>query len=218
MIKFIYSFLVLISIQLASAETLVGRVLSIHDGDTMTVQLDSQIKKEKIRLLGVDSPEIDFNGQSQGAVAEIARDYLRNLLPLNSVVKIDVPQKGGRDINGRYLGIIIYNGIDLNLEMLKAGMGAVYFIFPYDKKMAVTYMNASETATVNGVGLFSQTYNHELLGYVFRQKVKGMEGTNIVANYVTKKLYSSDNLELVPHYHRVFFSNEETALIHGFNW
>jgi micrococcal nuclease len=218
MIEFFFSFVVLISLQLASAETLVGRVLSIHDGDTMTVQIESQIKKEKIRLLGVDTPEIEFNGKTQGTVAEMARDYLRNLLPLNSVVQIDVPQKGGRDINGRYLGIIIYNGADLNLEMLKAGMGAVYFIFPYDKKTAVTYMNASETAAVNGVGLFSQMYNHEMLGYVFRQKVRGTEGTNIVADYVTKKIYSANDLELVPHYHRVFFSSEQTALIHGFNW
>lgn len=218
MTKILFSFFVLISIQLASAETLVGRVLSIHDGDTITVQLDTQTKKEKIRLLGVDSPEIDFNGKTQGAIAEMARDYLRKLLPLNSMIRIDLPSAGGRDINGRYLGIILYNGIDLNLEMLKAGMGAVYFIFPYDKKMAVTYMNASEEAAVNEVGLYSQTYKHELLGYVFRQKVRGTEGTNIVADYATKKLYSSQDLELVPHYHRVFFSREETALIHGFNW
>ena len=218
MIKYLFSFLFLISIQLASAETLVGRVLSIHDGDTLTVQLDNQVKKEKIRLLGVDSPEIDFNGKTQGAVAEMARDYLKKLLPLNSVIHIDLPDKGGRDVNGRYLGIILYNGMDLNLEMLKAGMGAVYFIFPYDKKMAVTYMDAAETAAVNEVGLFSQKYKQELLGYVFRQKVRGMGGTNIVADYATKKLYSSENMELVPHYHRVFFSSEETALIHGFNW
>jgi len=218
MIKYLFSFLVLISIQLASAETLVGRVLSIHDGDTITVQLDTQVNKEKIRLLGVDSPEIDFNGKTQGAVAEMARDYLKKLLPINSVIQIDLPDKGGRDVNGRYLGIILYNGMDLNLEMLKAGMGAVYFIFPYDKKMAVTYMNASEEATVNGVGLFSQMYNQELLGYVFRQKIRGIEGTNIVADYATKKLYSSEDMELVPHYHRVFFSSEETAFIHGFNW
>ncbi len=218
MIKYLFSFLVLISIQLASAETLVGRVLSIHDGDTITVLLDNQVKKEKIRLLGVDSPEIDFNGKTQGAVAEMARDYLKKLLPLNSVIQIDLPDKGGRDVNGRYLGIILYNGMDLNLEMLKAGMGAVYFIFPYDKKMAVTYMNASEEAVINEVGLFSQTYGHELLGYVFRQKVRGIGGTNIVADYTTKKLYSAENMELVPHYHRVFFSSEETALVHGFNW
>lgn len=218
MIKYIFSFFVLISIQLASAETLVGRVVSIHDGDTITVLLDTQIKKEKIRLLGVDTPEIDFNGKTQGAIAEMARDYLRNLLPLNSIVQIDLPSNGGRDINGRYLGIIIYNGMDLNLEMLKAGMGAVYFIFPYDKKMAVNYMSASEEASVNGVGLFSPMYNQELIGYVFRQKVRGIDGTNIVANYITKKLYSSQNLELVPHYHRVFFSSEESAFRHGFSW
>lgn len=218
MIKYFYFSLVLISIQLASAETLVGRVISIHDGDTITVQLDNQVKKEKVRLLGVDSPEIDFNGKTQGAVAVMAHDYLKKLLPLNSTIQIGLPAKGSTDINGRYLGIIFYNGMDLSLEMLKAGMGAVYFIFPYDKKIVVTYMNAAESAALNELGLFSKIYEQELLGYVFRQKIKGKEATNIVANYTTKKLYSSEDLELVPHYRRVFFSSEETALTHGFTW
>ncbi len=218
MIKYLFSFLVLFSLEFASAETLVGRVVDIHDGDSITVQLDSQVKKAKIRLLGVDTPEIDFNGSTQGFVAELSRDYLRRLLPLNALVQVEIADIGGRDIHGRFLGTIIYNGKNLNLEMLKSGMGAVYFIYPYDKKMAVQYLKASEMAVANGAGLFSENFSHELIGYVFRQLVRGVEGTNIVANYFTKKLYSARNIELVPHYQRVFFANEESAFRNGFRW
>ena len=218
MIKFLFSFLVLISIQLVSAEKLVGRVVDIHDGDSVTVQLDTQVKKAKIRLLGVDTPEIDFNGSTQGLIAEMSRDYLRNLLPLNSQVQVEIADIGGRDIHGRFLGTVIYKGKNLNLEMLKSGMGAVYFIYPYDKKMVAKYLKASEMATVKGAGLFSQNFNNEVVGYVFRQLVRGVEGTNIVANFFTKQLYSAQDLELVPQYQRVFFESEESAFRNGFNW
>lgn len=212
LVLFVLSFL-----QLASAETLVGRVLSLHDGDTITVQFESQSKKEKVRLLGVDTPEVDFNGKSQGEVAEMARSYLQSLLPINSTIQVELP-KNGLDSNGRYLGKVIYNGVDINLEMLKAGMGAVYFIYPYDKKTVIEYMSVSETAALNGLGIFSDKFKSAPFGYMFRQMMKGVPGTNFVADFETKKIYSSKDIESVPHYHRVFFSLEETALIHGFNW
>lgn len=217
MFKIFLVFFILSSLQLAFAETLVGRVLSIHDGDTITVQFESQPKKEKVRLLGVDTPEVDFNGQSQGPVSEMACDYLKSILPLNSVIQVELP-KNGLDSNGRYLGKILYNGLDINLEMLKAGMGAVYFIYPYDKKTVVSYMSASELAALSGVGIFSDAFKSQPLGYIFRQMTKGIPGTNFVADFETKKLYSSKDIELIPHYHRVFFSSEETAIIHGFTW
>ena len=218
MIKYLFSFLVLISFQLVSAETLVGRIVDIHDGDSVTVQLDTQVKKAKIRLLGVDTPEIDFNGSSQGLIAEMSRDYLRNLLPLNAAVQVEIADIGGRDIHGRFLGTMIYKGKKSNLEMLMSGMGAVYFIYPYDKKMVVKYLKASELAALNGAGLYSDNFSDELVGYVFRQMVRGVEGTNIIGNFFTKRLYSAQNLEMVPQYQRVFFSNEESARRNGFKW
>lgn len=214
------NFFLILSLKLTShafAETLVAKVQSIHDGDTISVTLPNQSKKEKVRLLGVDTPEVDFNGQTQGEIANMARDYLQKLLPLNSTIQIELPEKG-RDVNGRLLGKIIYNGVDLNLEMLKAGMGVVYFIYPYDKKTVVEYMSASELADLMSEGLFADNYKKFPPGYIFRQSIRGVDGTNFVANYETKKIYSSKDIESVPHFHRVFFSSEETALIHGFNW
>jgi len=41
---------------LASAELLTGTVTSVHDGDTITLNTDSGAKK--IRLAGIDAPEI----------------------------------------------------------------------------------------------------------------------------------------------------------------
>lgn len=200
-----------------SAKSINGVVLSIHDGDTITIMPEGGVKKSKVRLLGVDTPEIDFNGHSQGTIAEIARETLKSILPVDAQIKIELPS-GSMDSNGRYLGQIFYKGIDINLEMLSRGMGAVYFIFPYDKKMVAEYLEAAELADLMGVGIFSPEYSKTPLPYMFRQNVKGVLGTNLIADYQTKKLFTADRIELVPHYRRVFFSSEETALIHGFNW
>lgn len=202
---------------MAEARTISGKVLAIHDGDTLTFLPQGEVKKAKLRLMGVDTPEIDFNGASQGEVAEKAREFLSSLIPLNSTIQVSLSDKD-TDINGRYLGQIFYNGIDINLEILKAGWGATYFIFPYDKKIVVSYENVSEKAAIQGVGIFSDKYKAQPFGYMFRQHIKGVEGTNIVGDFESKKLFSQQSIESVPHFHRVFFSGQETAVNHGFNW
>lgn len=210
-------FLITLSLQTASARIIIARVLSIHDGDTITVLPSGASKKAKLRLMGVDTPEIDFNGNSQGLAAEMARDYLKKLLPLDSVIQIELSDKD-TDANNRYLGQIFYNGIDLNLEILKAGWGAIYFIYPYDKTLVVKYSSASQLASDRASGIFSEQFITMPLPYIFRQNTKGVPGTNLVANFATKKIYSSEDIESIPHFNRVFFSSEETARSHGFSW
>lgn len=201
----------------AKARTIVGKVLSIHDGDTLTFLPEGSLTKSKLRLLGVDTPEIDFNNHSQGEVAEKARDYLRSLLAINSTIEIKLSEKG-IDSNNRYLGQLFFKGVDLNLEMLKAGWGAVYFIYPYDKKLVANYGEASRLADEQDKGIFSYQYQKELLPYLFRQETKGTEGTNMVGNFNTKKLYLSENIDEIPHYFRVFFPSDLMASSQGFSW
>ena len=53
--KFVCTFL-LLALQVAHAETLLGKVVAIADGDTITV-LDQSNTPHKIRLSGIDAPE-----------------------------------------------------------------------------------------------------------------------------------------------------------------
>ena len=46
----------LVSTHSASAATLTGRIVSIADGDTVTL-LDANLQQHKIRLSGIDAPE-----------------------------------------------------------------------------------------------------------------------------------------------------------------
>ena len=62
------TFALLVLVLPASAATLTGRVVGVHDGDTITV-LDADNTQYKIRLAGIDAPE---HGQPYGANAKKA--------------------------------------------------------------------------------------------------------------------------------------------------
>ncbi len=48
------------------ADSITGRVIDVHDGDTLTVQIPGKPTKYKVRVLGVDTPEVEFFNQTQG--------------------------------------------------------------------------------------------------------------------------------------------------------
>jgi endonuclease YncB( thermonuclease family) len=109
----------------AHADTLSGRVVGITDGDTITV-LDASNQQHKIRLSGIDAPEkankkvpLDVGGQP---FAEQSKQHLSSLI-FNKQVSVEWNKK---DRYGRTIGKVIINGVDANLEQIKAGMAWWY--------------------------------------------------------------------------------------------
>jgi micrococcal nuclease len=88
-----------------------GKVMSVYDGDTITVStVDNQ--KVKIRLYGIDAPEL--KKQPYGAAS---RNYLQRLI-LNKTVEItDL----GKDLYGRTIGKIYLKNEYVNLKMVQSG-------------------------------------------------------------------------------------------------
>jgi micrococcal nuclease len=97
------------------------KVTRVYDGDTVKAEgCDVEIK---VRLMGIDAPEISHkkNEPSQ-PYGQTAKDHLTDLVYSNMV---DV--KGwGMDTYGRVLGVITLDGKNINLEMVKAGLAEVY--------------------------------------------------------------------------------------------
>ena len=93
------------------AETLTGRVVAVADGDTLTV-LDAAHQQHKIRLAGIDAPETvqPFGQRSKQHLSDLA---------FNRQVKVEWSK---RDRYGRTVGKLLVNGVDVNLEQIKAGM------------------------------------------------------------------------------------------------
>lgn len=214
--KILFSFLLFFSSFVVHAETFQATVLSIHDGDTVTVTLANG-KRSKVRLLGTDSPEVDFNKNTQGPAAFAARDVLISLLPIGSEILI-VTDETVADKHDRLLGVIVYQNIDINQEMLRQGWSAFYLIAPFNKSLAKKYSQASKEAYQNQQGIFSEKHADVLMPYQFRLKHTGNKGRNLIGNVETKELFAPADLEKVPVYSRVFFPSEEMALARGYNW
>jgi len=83
-----------------------AKVIKVYDGDTITVELDLgfKIKKEeKIRLAGINTPEVRGEERESGL---ISRDRLRELIMDKDIIIRTYKDKKGK--YGRYIGDITY--------------------------------------------------------------------------------------------------------------
>lgn len=97
------------------AGELAGRVVGITDGDTLTVLVDER-RQVKIRLTGIDAPE------SRQPFGQVAKRALSGL----AFQKAAVVQFEKQDRYGRVIGKVLVDGVDLNLQMVKAGLAWWY--------------------------------------------------------------------------------------------
>ena len=89
---------------------IVGRVVRVADGDTISV-LDGNKHQYKIRFYGIDTPEYD---QPHGDAASKALAQRLADKTVGVVVK-DI------DRLGRTVGVVYLDGVNINVEMVKAG-------------------------------------------------------------------------------------------------
>jgi len=95
-------------------------VTKVYDGDTITVDIDLGLKTfirgEKVRLYGIDTPEMRGAEREQGI---ISRDFLREMILKRDIVLRTYKDKKGK--YGRYLGEIFIEdskGKQININQL----------------------------------------------------------------------------------------------------
>jgi endonuclease YncB( thermonuclease family) len=98
----------------ASAEALLGTVIAVHDGDTITLRTETN--KKKIRLAGIDAPELK---QPYGVES---RSLLREAV-LDKSVLVETSRI---DKYGRVIGKVKFDGQDINLKQIQLGGAWVY--------------------------------------------------------------------------------------------
>jgi micrococcal nuclease len=100
----------------------------VVDGDTaiMTVSLgfDASITK-RIRLFGVNAPELRARQRSGGVTGAAARDFLAGLIPKDGWVEVRIFSDSPSDKYGRWLGELFVDGGCLNEELLKQGYASL---------------------------------------------------------------------------------------------
>jgi endonuclease YncB( thermonuclease family) len=156
------TFIILLFFSLLSfAEELIGKVIKVSDGDTITV-LDSNNQKHKIRLKGIDAPE------NQQAFGDISTQSLSELV-YDKEVLVSWDKK---DKYYRILGKVIVDGNDANYEQLKKGLA--WYYKQYEKDLSdddkKRYSEAEEWARNYTEGLWADS--NSMPPWEFRRKGK----------------------------------------------
>jgi endonuclease YncB( thermonuclease family) len=107
------------------AATLTGRVVGVHDGDTIKV-LDANRQQHKIRLAGIDAPE------SRQAFGTRSRQNLSSLV-FGKNVAVEWKK---RERYKRIVGKVLVDGHDMNLEQVRAGMAWWYRQYAKEQTLA----------------------------------------------------------------------------------
>ena len=127
-------------------ETLVGRVVGVADGDTLTLA-DAQRRQRRIRLVGMDAPE---SGQPFGGASK------RHLSAL--VFGRSVEARCGRtDRYARDVCRVLVDGVDVGQAQIVAGLAWYYVRFGggLPPELRAQYGAAEKAARADRRGLWS---------------------------------------------------------------
>jgi micrococcal nuclease len=109
------------------------RVVSVHDGDDITVSIDG--RSEKVRLVGIDTPELQDERPEYREAAEAAREFVRAALKGKTVTLEVDRRQGDRDGYARLLRyVILGDGTNFNEELVRKGYARVYNRFAFTLK------------------------------------------------------------------------------------
>jgi micrococcal nuclease len=128
-----------------------ARVTWVVDGDTISVRLGDV--RERIRLIGVDTPETNDIRDEYKQAAYDARDWLIARLKGRTVALESDPVVDDRDKHGRLLRYVYLDGENVNLSLVQEGWGWTYRRFAFSKK--AEFLSAEAEAEANRTGVWS---------------------------------------------------------------
>lgn len=156
--------LVLLVLACSGAAAEVSGRARVVDGDTL------EVSGVKVRLFGVDAPELDQRCDRGGRVwacGQAAREALAAIVGRKRVVcAVQDTDRYGRDV-----AVCEAGGEDVGAAMVRQGMAIAY------RRYSGRYVNAEAAARRDGLGLWTSTY---VQPEVYRQAERA-QGTGQVA-------------------------------------
>jgi endonuclease YncB( thermonuclease family) len=143
----------------AYADILLGNVIGVSDGDTITV-LDKAKTQHKIRLVGIDAPE------KKQPFGQASKHSLSDMV-FGKDVRVEWTKK---DRYQRTLGKVLVEGKDVCLEQVKRGMAWHYKKYQSDQTLEdqKLYSDAEVQARTSKFGLWAES--NPIEPSVFRHK------------------------------------------------
>ncbi len=108
------------------------QVLSVEDGDTITVDMNG--KEERVRFIGVDTPETKDPRKPVQCFGRAASSFTKELIGKSDVRLESDPLSSNRDRYDRLLRYIyLPDGRLVQAEIIGQGYGFAYTSFPFTK-------------------------------------------------------------------------------------
>lgn len=124
----------------------------IVDGDTLVALVDG--RPERVRLLGIDTPESVAENRPDQCFGKEASAYLATLLPEGSAITLILDEEA-RDQYDRLLAYVVRGSDQLfvNLDLIERGFAGVLIYDPNDHYESL-FRAAEHAAIEAGVGLW----------------------------------------------------------------
>jgi endonuclease YncB( thermonuclease family) len=138
----------------AGAETLEGRVVAVHDGDTLTLLVGEQTTK--VRIAEIDTPESGQPWGKRSKQALAARVFGKPV----RVIEVDV------DAWGRTIGEVYADDVCVGCELVREGHAWVYRRFSDDAVL----LELEAEARARGAGLWSLPESQRIPPWEWRHR------------------------------------------------
>jgi micrococcal nuclease len=128
------------------------KVTEVYDGDTIAINMNGTT--EKIRMIGVDTPETHKPNTPVQCYGPEASNYTKQLLTGKTVRLEADPTGDNRDRYDRLLRYV-YSEQDILVDqaLIEQGLGFAYLSFPFEK--SATFAAAQEQAKSGNLGLWA---------------------------------------------------------------
>lgn len=140
------------------------KVITIEDGDTITVDMNG--KKEKVRFIGVDTPETKDPRKAVQCFGKSASEYTKQKIGNNTVRLESDELNTNRDRYKRLLRYVyLPDGTLLNATIIKDGYGFAYTSFPFSKKEEFKQLETEAREQKRGLWSTCQPKQNKYGGY-----------------------------------------------------
>ena len=153
-------FLILFSIPTVQAENQLYSALqrnqyfipvAVFDGDTLLIQAKHRKERLKIRLVGIDAPEMGIDSRPGQPFSRRAKKYLEEWVKDRELTLV----VHGKDRYHRTLAEVFIRGKNINLELVKKGLAEVYSGPPPPRFNPASYLWAQGQAKKKKKGIWS---------------------------------------------------------------
>lgn len=145
------------------------KVLRVIDGDTIEIELYG--KREKVRLIGVDTPETVDPRKKVQFFGKEASNYTKSRLEGQEIeLEFDF---NPRDKYDRLLAYVWLDGANFDLELIRLGYARAYLRFPF--RYFKEFEKAGKEAIRNKVGMWADSEVKKMLESEMKEDKKALE-------------------------------------------